>query len=140
MKYRKLAKYKYQLMETVRVKSCVSFGLHAQTDWIEVNGDMIAVQKGYCWDGASCAIDTHDFMVGSLVHDALYQLIRIGELNKKYRKNADIVLKHLCLEAGMPMWRANYVYWGVRLFGGKHLNLGVPQDIIHEVTVKLLNS
>ena len=111
MKYRKLAKYKYQLMETERFHLCVGFGLHAQTDWVEVNGDMIVIQKGYCWDGASCAIDTPSFMHGSLVHDALYQLIRIGKILPKYRKNADIVLKHLCLNAGMPAWRANYVYW-----------------------------
>ena len=58
-------------------------------------------------------------MIPSLVHDALYQLIKLGKLNIKYRKAADKVLKHLCLECGMPKWRAEYVYWFVRIGGGK---------------------
>lgn len=134
MKYRKLNKYKYQLVsKDLKVKINHSMGKFVETDWVIVNGDTVTVKKGYCWDGASCAIDTHSFMVSSLVHDALYQLMRLQIIPDSYRENADKILKDLCLKYGMSKIRANYVYVAVRLFGGKHLKLGEPQDIIYEI-------
>jgi len=57
-------------------------------------------------------------MRGSLIHDALYQLIRLGELPKELRIEADKVLKRACLADGMSRFRAWYVYKSVRMFGG----------------------
>lgn len=62
--------------------------------------------------------DTLTFMRGSLVHDALYQLMREGGLDRQmYREAADITLRQICLEDGMNPIRAWWVYQGVRLFG-----------------------
>ena len=72
-------------------------------------------------------------MIASLVHDAMYQLIRVGKMGEHHREDADTILRELCLKAGMPVWRANYVFWAVRLFGGKHIQIGKPQDEIYEV-------
>jgi hypothetical protein len=56
-------------------------------------------------------------MRGSLVHDALYQLMRLSTLDYEvHRKRADEILKDICLEDGMSMLRAWYVYQGVHLF------------------------
>lgn len=135
MKYRKLSKYKYQLMETFKVKLPFTVSSFKETFWIRLNIDELTITKGYCWDGASCAIDTHTFMIPSLVHDALYQLIRVKKIDIKHRKDADNVLKALCIECGMSKVRALYVYAMVRMFGGKHIKLGVPQDTIYECLI-----
>ncbi len=81
-------------------------------------GGTLKINSGYAWDGPSGpTIDTPDFLIGSLVHDALYQLMRERKLPQSYRKIADQILKRICLEEGMPSWRAFYVYYAVRLFG-----------------------
>jgi hypothetical protein len=78
------------------------------------------LKKSCAWDGPSGpTIDTKGFMRGSLVHDGLYQLMRDGLLDhEEYRKDADLLLKAICLEDGMSRFRAWYVYHGVRLFAG----------------------
>jgi hypothetical protein len=70
------------------------------------------------WDGPSGpTIDSLTFMRGSLVHDALYQLMRENHLNhSEYREPADRVLQKICKEDGMWSLRAWWVYHGVRLF------------------------
>ena len=77
----------------------------------------LSIKEGYAWDGPSGpTIDTKDFMRGALIHDALYQLLREGQLPKEDRKVADKVLKRTCLEDGMFPLRANVVYLAVRAF------------------------
>jgi len=118
--YRKLPKYKYQL-----VADCVTpigiAGVEAvHPDYIELASDgKLTVKNEYAWDGPSGpTIDTLTFMRGSLVHDALYQLMRLGLLDRdEHRKAADMELRRICIEDGMWRFRAWYVYWAVRMFG-----------------------
>ncbi len=57
-------------------------------------------------------------MRGSLVHDALYQLMREGELDyETYREPADRLLQSMCKEDGMSSIRAWWVYKGLRIGG-----------------------
>ena len=79
----------------------------------------IKLKNGYAWDGPSGpTIDTLNFMRGSLIHDALYQLMRERYLDKEqYREPADRLLHSICKEDGMSSLRAWVVYQGVR-FGG----------------------
>lgn len=80
---------------------------------------MLTIRTGYAWDGASGpAIDTANIMRGSLVHDALYQLIREGCLPFSAREAADRELHRICLEDGMSRIRAWWTHRGVRLGGG----------------------
>ena len=69
-------------------------------------------------------------MRGSLVHDALYQLMRLEELDYKTdRKYADQLLKTICREDGMSAFRAWYVHRLVRAFGeGAAKPTDKPQD------------
>jgi hypothetical protein len=84
---------------------------------LDTNGRLF-ISEGYSWDGPSGpTIDTRNFMQGSLVHDALYQLIREQYLDFEYREYADELLKEICLEDNMSTIRAFFVYWAVRLFG-----------------------
>jgi len=85
-------------------------------------GGVLTVCRGYAWDGPSGpSIDTESFMRGSLVHDALYQLIREGYLTDTDgadRLLADELLRAICREDGMSKLRAWYVFHAVRRFGG----------------------
>ena len=79
---------------------------------------MLTIKKNYAWDGASGPVlDTQRIMRGSLVHDALYQLMREEHLPQKARENADWLLREICIEDGMPKFNADLVYLAVDLFG-----------------------
>ena len=83
-------------------------------------GDILRIFKGYVWEPSGPTVGTKNFMVPSLAHDALYQLIRNGKLLPKelWREYADDLLKRMCLERGMWGIRAWYVHRAVRAFGG----------------------
>ena len=79
------------------------------------------INKGYAWDGPrGPTIDTKTNMRASLVHDALYQLMREGLLPQHYRKAADKELYRIMIEDGACKWRAWYYYMGVRWRGAKY--------------------
>ena len=64
-------------------------------------------------------IDSPSFMRGSLVHDALYQLMRAEKLDGEiYRKPADRLLQQMCIHDGMSSFRAWIVYRALRFGGG----------------------
>ncbi len=106
--------YKYQLAKEYHIQIDTD-GTEALSDFIYLNkSGLLIIRKGYAWDGPSGpTFDTATFMRGSLVHDALYQLIREGKLDERYRKYADYLLKELCLQDGMWKIRAWYVFCGV---------------------------
>lgn len=113
--------YKYQLCESYTVFISIKPPMPILTQYIDLYTDgRLVIKEGYAWDGPSGpTIDTQTFMRGSLVHDALYQLMREDHLSRiEYREEADKILRQLCLEDGMWHIRAWWVYWGVRFFGG----------------------
>lgn len=94
---------------------------------------VMCIKKGYAWDGPSGpAIDTYDFMRASLVHDALYQLIREGMVPRSWRKHADVMMRKMCIEDGMSRTRAWLSYRAVRTFGESALKQEKPR---HAVTI-----
>lgn len=118
--YRNLVNYKYQLMEDYGVTVDIVPEGPIEFQFLSLlSGGLLTIRKGYAWDGPSGpSIDTRDFMRGSLIHDALYQLMRLGALNYQiHRRRADEILREACLQDGMSSIRAWYVYHAVRLFG-----------------------
>lgn len=112
--------YKYQLVEEYVVDIPLTPASDINTDYIALtHTGTLTIKRGYAWDGPSGpTIDSRNFMRGSLVHDALYQLMRHDNLDKKtYRKAADKLLQTMCKEDGMSSIRAWWVYKGVALFG-----------------------
>ncbi|MFA5234451.1 MAG: hypothetical protein WC390_08645 [Sulfurimonas sp.] len=118
-KIRYKAGYKYQLVEDYLASIAIYPNEHIKTPWIELTAaGLLTIKAGYAWDGPSGpAIDTRNFMRGSLVHDALYQLIREDHLTQVNREDADKTLYLICLEDGMSAFRAECVYETVRVFG-----------------------
>ncbi len=112
--------YKYQIVEDYATDIDIKPDHDIDIHFISLTLDgHLTVKKGYAWDGPSGpTIDTRNFMRGSLVHDALYQLMREKKLNKElHRKPADKLLRQMCKEDGMWAVRVWWVYLGVR-FGG----------------------
>lgn len=117
MKYRNLSRWKYQLMED-HVADIPVHGIVFENDFIALEKGMLLIRKGYCWDGASGpTFDTLSTMRASLVHDALYQLIREGVIGMPFRRFADKLFYKMLREDGMGRLRAWYFYRAVRQFG-----------------------
>jgi len=113
--------YKYQLVETYEATIPIHPSSDITTEYITLSmTGKLRIYRGYAWDGPSGpAIDTNNFMRPSLIHDALYQLMRNGYLDRdKWREPADRLLRQMCLEDGMSQIRAWWVYIGVRFGGG----------------------
>ena len=112
--------YKYQLVEQYSVQVSVRPDSDIKTDYIDfdLSGGLI-IKRGYAWDGPSGpTIDTANFMRGSLVHDALYQLMRNDRLSKdRWRNETDLELRRMCRQDGMSRLRAWWVYRGLKHFG-----------------------
>lgn len=113
--------YKYQTRRPFAILLPELVGAVAEavrTDWLELTPDgWLQIRAGYAWDGASGPTwDSKSSMRGSLVHDALYQLIRLGLLSKEWREPADRVLRRLCEEDKMLAPRAWAWFHSVRIF------------------------
>jgi len=95
--------------------------------YFELRSDgYLTIKKGYAWDGATHAIDTKDILRGSLVHDALYQMLQEKLIPKdekqfnRYFKLANKELLAICKEDGMSWFRRTYIYYAVQWFGRSH--------------------
>lgn len=116
------AGFKYQLVSdyrtTLPLELCPQYDIRTYHIDLSTAGELV-IRKGYAWDGATDpAIDTRQFMRGSLVHDALYQLMRETLLPLSCRDAADRVLRRMCQEDGMGSLRAWWVYRGLKVGGG----------------------
>ena len=126
--------YKYQIVEGYEVDIPVKPEKDIDIDYVKLSPEgHLAIKKGYAWDGPSGpTIDTRDFMRGSLVHDALYQLIREGHLEEsEYRDPADRLIRQMCLEDGMNPVRATWVYYALRWFGKPAADPAAKRPVIH---------
>jgi hypothetical protein len=123
MKYRELKNYKYELVEDFHYlhklfPKTIENDSNEKNPLIELNKKRLFIFKGYAWDGPSgITVDTKNFMRGSLVHDALYQLMRQKRLGIEYREIADDLLYEICVMDGMSKFRASYVLAAVKMFG-----------------------
>lgn len=112
--------YKYQLQRDFTLRIPIRPPAAIATDFLGLDLEgLLTICKGYAWDGPSGpTLDTRSFMRGSLVHDALYQLMRESHLDRAtHRAAADRLLRELCLEDGMWPPRAWWVWKGVAWFG-----------------------
>ncbi|MBI2427215.1 MAG: DUF1353 domain-containing protein [Ignavibacteriales bacterium] len=138
IRYRKITQYKYQVMETCSFR----IGIQPREEifepkppvktYIHLSKEgMLTISEGYAWDGPSGpTIDTKNFMRGSLVHDALYQLIRQKALGMEDRLYADQLLRRMCRTDGMSMFRAWIVYLGVLWFGASSARPKDKKDVV----------
>ena len=121
IKYKRRRTYKYNLHSDLPYTTGIRPKKDVKLDFIEIsaNGELF-IKCGYAWDGPSGpTIDTKNFMQGSLIHDALYQLIRESVIDKNERKAADQLLRTICRDDGMSRLRSGWVYLALRMFGAQ---------------------
>ena len=136
------AGYKYQLAEPYEERLLISLARSVGTKWISLgpNG-FLAIALGYAWDGPSGpTIDTANSIRGSLVHDALYQLIRLEKLSTRFRFFADELYERMCQEDAAGAWwgwrhllqvRAKAHFAVLRLFGAGAIEPEAERPVLY---------
>jgi len=113
--------YKYQLYETYqhRLINPIKVDKHVSTHFLDLSTDgMLTIKQGYASDGPSgISVDSPSFMRGAFIHDALYQLMREGFIDRSQKDAADKELHDVCIQDGMLRVRAWWVYKAVQRFG-----------------------
>jgi len=118
IKYR--SGYKYQLAEDYKIRTSIKPKAAIDTQFIALSAaGALTVKSGYAWDGTSGpVIDTDHNLRASLVHDALYQLMRQKKLSRKqYKDKADKLFKTLCKQDGVRAVRAHVYYLALKKLG-----------------------
>jgi len=114
--------FKYQLSEDYMVYINIFPEEDIHTKFIDLSiSGLLYIKSGYAWDGASGpAIDTKTIMRGSLIHDALYELMRLGFLPNRYKHQADLELVKACAEDGMMPARREWILYAVETFAKRY--------------------
>ena len=74
------------------------------------------VLAGFAWDGPSGpTFDTKDSLRASLVHDVFCVCMRDGRLDFERQDAVNEFFRQMCIEDGMPEWRARVWFWGVEI-------------------------
>lgn len=135
IKYTRIKKIKYQLFKSYEIQTkLVGFeGRVKQYGLVRITlskTGLLRILKGYFWDGASSiARDTLTIMRPSLVHDALYGLLREKILPMRKRRYADSLFRKLCLKDGMLPPRADYLFLGIRAGGRSSAQKQKPFEV-----------
>ncbi len=112
--------FKYQSREPFKIQLEGLFvGPSINTEWISLStSGLLHIKAGYAWDGCSGpTYDTRNTMRGSKVHDALYELIRKGHLDRDNKPRVDEIFREILLEDKVCKLRANCFHWAVVKFG-----------------------
>lgn len=118
LKYTNLNGKKYQLAEGQMIfipefiDICIS-----HLPFVSIKKGWLLVMAGYMWNGANGVPDNPDNMRASLFHDALYELMQLGLLDRIYRDVADRLLQRVCMEDGMKKEWAKRFYDVVHALG-----------------------
>ncbi|GEA50681.1 hypothetical protein VIN01S_14850 [Vibrio inusitatus NBRC 102082] len=112
--------YKYQLAEDFTINIDIFPGKTVDMEFIGLSLDgVLTVRSGYAWDGPSGpVVDTSRNMRASLVHDALYQILRCQHLPANQKEVADKLFEKICIDDGVDEFTAHMYYLGLML-GGK---------------------
>ncbi|GEA60876.1 DUF1353 domain-containing protein [Vibrio comitans] len=112
--------YKYQLAEDFIIKIDIFPDQTVDMEFIGLSLDgWLTVRSGYAWDGPSGpVVDTTRNMRASLVHDALYQILRCQLLPANKKEAADQLFKKICINDGVDELTAQMFYLGLKI-GGK---------------------
>ena len=114
IRYQKISSYKYRLAEPYIINVGIRPSASIVKTYLQLGTDgNLWLSAGYAWDGASGAVDSPAFMRGSLVHDALRQMMSEGLLSDNWMSTSDRILYNICIDDGMSRIRARWVLMGV---------------------------
>ena len=112
--------YKYQLAADLIYQTDFNIDAPIYTARIDLNCDgILTVREGYASDGVSGpVIDRKTNMRGGFIHDALYQLMRMGELPNYLWRDADKEFAKVLKEDGAWGWVIKIDLLGLKIAGG----------------------
>ena len=117
MEYESLKDWKYRILKTYSLQTDIIPPKKIQTKFSTLStAGRLYIHKGFCWDGASGAIDTKNIMRGTACHDAFCNWQQLGLITIDQRKQADKLLYKLIKQDGMSSLRAKVIYEAVRKF------------------------
>ncbi len=116
-------KFKYQLANDYVMNIGFSQASGLKTEFVELAADgKLTVKSGFAWDGVTgLAFDTRNFMRASLVHDALFLLLRHTGENLALHERADDLFLNIAKKDGVNAFRARLHY--TSLYVGRKLSL-----------------
>jgi len=133
MKYQKIRNYKYKLADSVMIETGIKSDGYSHYFFTLDKEGLLVIHKGYLWDGVSGpTVDTKNTMLSGLVHDALYQAIRLGRLHPDFKPQVDNLFYTMLLDAGVNKIRAYYYYKAVKTFGHLSCRVGdikIPKSL-----------
>jgi len=112
----KYVRSKYTLWETESFETIITGYEVTHGNISLIPNGLLTIHKGYSWDGATGAIDTRDFVVPSLIHDALCELINLELLPVYEQARADEQMRITQESQGMPWYRRMITYMVVRVY------------------------
>lgn len=133
MKYSKY-KYKFKVEENFSIELPFKIPDFVHP-YASLKDGILSVKRGYAWDGASGpVINTRDTLVASLVHDVLYQAMRLNLIksSEENKKIADKNFFEILKMNGVNSIRSKVWYLAVKLFGKKSTKSIQDNDKIKE--------
>ena len=124
--------YKFKVEKTLTVKLPFTFNNFTHPYIKLINGNL-TINIGYAWDGATGpVINTKNTLIASLVHDALYQAMRLNLIpnNEDTRKLADKTFYNILKDHKVFVLRRSIWYFAVRVFGRFFYKKKQGNDII----------
>ena len=113
--------YKYQLAaDTLFYTSIIGYEVATTRLSLSLDGTLI-VREGYAYDGPSGpTIDRDENMSASCLHDALYQLMRMGGIPHYYWREADVEYGKQMKKCGAWNMTIRMNLWGLSIMQGKY--------------------
>ena len=133
MKYSEY-KYKFKVEENFSIELPFKIPDFVHS-YASLKDGILSVKRGYAWAGASGPIiNTRDTLVASLVHDVLYQAMRLNLIksSKENRQIADKNFFEILKMNGVNSIRRKVWYFAVRLFGKKSTKSLQDNDKVKE--------
>lgn len=124
--------YKFKVEKSLTIKLPFTFN-NFKHHYITLTNGNLTINIGYAWDGASGpVINTKNTLIASLVHDALYQAMRLNLIpnNEDTRKLADKTFYSILKDYKMFVVRRSVWYFMVRMFGRFFYKKKQGNDII----------
>ncbi len=112
--------FKHQVREVPQLFDVKALGSIPQIDWkwLHIKNGILIIDLWYGWDGCSGPTwDNDSSMRGSLLHDALTQLMRQNLLDRRLKPVMDQMFHDQLIADGFWKFRADYYLWGVTKFG-----------------------
>lgn len=112
-------KWKYQLTTSISIwlkNRSLPVIEHPYFSIIEV-GDrkVLTINKGYAWDGLTGFPDRVEWLLGSLVHDALIQGCELGLIPNSMRQTCHEEMRDILERTTSQFW-ANLIWLGLTIF------------------------